>query len=224
MRSLLLALTLCAASTAQAQEGVQTTAPAEPPPRALINELHAELGLLAGGYSYTGGHHGDAFFVNGTGGHYLLGGFTLEASLLSLRPLRDGGPGTSTSVSLRLGYTGERWSVVAGPVVQATYPASPILQVLPSVKGLYRLGPVTLDAALLDRNGMVPAHVGISFRQVGLAYVLPLGARAHARIPISERAGLQLDGFAFRAGNAYSAMLTLGVVGHPALSRSGASP
>jgi hypothetical protein len=232
MRSLLLALALCAAATAQAQDGLLAPAPgaapvaatSEPPPRALTNELHTELGVLTGGYSHTGGLHGDAFLVNGTGGHYLFGGLTGEVTLLSLMPLRGGGPGTSSSLGLRLGYTGERWSVVAGPVFQATYPASPILQVLPSARGLYRLGVVTLDAGLLDRNGMVPAHAGVSYGHVGLAYVLPLGARAHARIPLSPRVGVQVEGFAFRAGNAHSAMLTVGLVGNPPSSRTGAPP
>jgi hypothetical protein len=59
---------------------------------------------------------------------------------------------------------------------------------------------------------------------VGLAYVLPLGARAHARIPLSERAGIQLDGFVFRLGNARTAMLTVGLVGNPPSSRPGDAP
>jgi hypothetical protein len=96
--------------------------------------------------------------------------------------------------------------------------------VLPSVRGLYRLGAVALDAGLLDLVGMVPAHVGVSYGPVSLAYVLPLGARASARIPLSARAGIQLDGFAFRVGSAHSAMLVLGLVGNPPSSRPGGTP
>ncbi len=220
MRSLLLLLVLSAGLTARAQDSA-VAAPYVLPPRALTNESGSELGLLVSGYSYSGGRWQDAFATSLTGGHYLFNGFTVQAALLSLTPLEKGGPTPSTSLTVRLGFTGERWSVVAGPVIQATWPSTPILTVLPSVKGLYRLGAVTLDAGLLDKAGMVPAHVGASYGRVGLAYVLPLGARAHARIPLTERAGIQLDGFAFRLGNAHTAMLTVGLVGNPPSSRPG---
>jgi hypothetical protein len=220
MRPLLLALVLCAGLTAQAQ-AVSGAERYEPPPRILVNEIHAYAGVLTSGYTFAGGSFTDAFFANGTTGHYLFGGFTAEAGLFSLLPLRGGGPRSSFAASVRLGYSGERWSVLGGPVLQATYPSSPIVQVLPSVRALYRVGPVTLNAGLLDMNGMVPAHVGASYGPVGLAYVLPLGARAHARIPLSARVALRLEGFAFRAGNAQSAMLTLGLVGNPPSSRPG---
>lgn len=220
MRSLLLPLVLTAGLTARAQDSAGS-APYVLPPRALTNELSSELGLLVGGYSYSGGRWDDAYAASLTGGHYLFNGFTVQAGLLSLTPLEGGGPTPSMSLSVRLGFTGEHWSVVAGPVIQATWPSTPVLTVLPSVKGLYQLGAVTLDAGLLDKGGMVPAHVGASYGWVGLAYVLPLGARAHARIPLSERAGIQVDGFAFRLGNAHTAMLTVGLVGNPPSSRPG---
>ena len=220
MRSLLLLLALSAGLTARAQDSA-SAAPYVPPPRALTNELSSELGLLLSGYSFPGGSWNDAYATSLTGGHYLFNGFTVQAALLSLTPLRGGGPTPSTSLSVRLGFTGERWSVVAGPVIQATWPSTPLLTVLPSVKGLYQVGAVTLDAGLLDKAGMVPAHVGASYGKVGLAYVLPLGARAHARIPLSERAGIQLEGFAFRLGSARTAMLTVGLVGNPPSSRPG---
>jgi hypothetical protein len=177
--------------------------------------------VLSGGYSFEGGSFTDAFLAKGTGGHYLFGGFTAEAGVFSLWPLRGNGPGHSLAASARLGYSGERWSLVAGPVLQATYPSSPIVQVLPSARALYRVGPVTLNAGLLDMHGMVPAHVGASYGPVGLAYVLPLGARAHARIRLSQRVALHLEGFAFRVGPAQSAMLTVGLVGNPPSSRPG---
>lgn len=224
MRPLLLALALSTGLTAAAQTDGLVTAPYAPPARVLTNEIHAELGVLTGGYSFHGGSWSDVFLAKGAGGHYLFGGFTVEASLLSLVSLERDGPGPSSSLSARLGYTGERWSVVGGPVLQATYPGNPILQVLPSVRGRYAVGPVVVDAGLLDWNGMVPAHVGASYGPVGLAYVLPLGLRGHARIPLTARAGLQVEGYAFRLGNAHSAMLTVGLVGNPPSSRPGDAP
>jgi len=220
MRSVLLALVLCAGLKAQAQDG-SPVEPYAPPPRILVNEIHAFAGVLAGGYSFQGGSATDAFLAKGTRGQYLFGGFTAEAGVLSLVPLRGGGPRPSFSLSARLGYSGERWSVLAGPVLQASYPSTPIVTVLPSLRGLYRAGPVVLNAGLLDFNGMVPAHVGASYGPVGLAYVLPLGARAHARIPLTARINLHVEGFAFRVGAAQSAMLTVGLVGAPPSSRPG---
>jgi len=223
MRSLPLLLVLCAGLPAWAGDS-SATAPYVLPPRALKNELSSSLGLLVGGYSYSGGSWDDLYAASITRGHYLFNGLTAEAGMLSLTPLERGGPRPSTSLSLRLGYTGERWSVLAGAVLQATYPSTPILTVLPSVRGLYQVGKVTLDAGLLDGVGLVPAHVGVSYGPVGLAYVLPLGARAHARIPLSANAGIQLEAFAFRIGTAHSALLTVGLVGNPLSSRPGAAP
>jgi hypothetical protein len=220
MRPLLFVLVLTAALNARAQDG-SAAVPYVLPPRALTNEIHSQMGLLSGGYSFEGGSWDDLYAASFTGGHYLFEGFTVEAGLLSLTPLERGGPGLSASLSVRLGYTGERWSVLAGPVLQASYPSTPIVTVLPSVRGLYRVGEVTLNAGVLDLVGMVPAHLGASYGPVGLAYVLPLGLRASARIPLSERAGVQVDGFAFRVGNAHSAMLAVGLVGNPPSSRPG---
>ncbi|WP_225411510.1 hypothetical protein [Stigmatella hybrida] len=224
MRPLPLALLLSASLTAQASpRGPGPTAYA-PPPRALVNELHAETGLLTGGYTFEGGGWNDVYLASGGGGHYLFGGLTVEGSVLSLLPLERNGPGPSLSLAVRVGYTGERWSVVAGPVLQGAHRAEPLLQVLPSVRGLYDVGPVRLDAGLLDGNGMVPAHVGISYGPVGIGYVLPLGVRAQARIPLTTRAGLLVSGHAFRLFGAHSALLTVGLVGNPPSSRPGVSP
>ena len=220
MRALLLALLLGVSLTAQAGDG----APAEtyvPPPRILVNEIHAFAGVLTGGYTFHGGSYTDAFLAKGTGGHYLFEGFTAEAAVFSLLPLRGGGPRPSFTLTARLGYTGERWSLLGGPVLQATYPSTPIVQVLPSLRALYRAGPVVLNAGLLDLHGMVPAHIGASYGPVGLAYVLPLGARAHVRIPLSTRVNIHLEGFFFRVGVAQSAMFTVGLVGAPPSSRPG---
>ncbi|WP_224244856.1 hypothetical protein [Hyalangium gracile] len=223
MRPLLLVLVLAASQPARAQDSAGPV-PYVPPPRALTHEIHSQWGLLTGGYSHGGGSWDDLYMASITGGHYLFNGFTVEAGLLSLTPLERGGPNLSASLSVRLGYTGERWSVLAGPVIQASYPSTPLVTVLPSVRGLYRFEKVSLDAGLLDLVGLVPAHVGATYGPVSLAYVLPLGARASVRIPLSARAGIQVDGFAFRLGTAHSAMLVVGLVGNPPSSRPGGKP
>jgi hypothetical protein len=185
-------------------------------PRALPDsELHVDLGALSGGFTHGGGAWMDSFAAQAASGHRLLGGLTLDGGVLSLLPLQPGGAGASLTLTARVGYTGERWSLVGGPVLGLAYAARPALQVLPSLKALYRVGPVDLHAGLLDLHGLVPAHLGASWRGVGLAYVLPLGARAWATLPLSSALSLRIEGFAFRLGNARSAMLTVGLSARP---------
>ncbi|QRN98315.1 hypothetical protein JRI60_04395 [Archangium violaceum] len=207
----LLLLALAVAPAARAQSA----------PRALPHsELRVDLGALTGGYTYGGGAWMSPFASQAASGHLLLGGFTLDAGVLSLVPLQRHGSGASLTLTARAGYTGERWSLVGGPVLNLAYTARPALQVLPSVKALYRVGPVDLHAGLLDLHGLVPAHLGASWNGLGLAYVLPLGARAWAHIPLSSSLGLQVEGFAFRLGSAQSAMLTVGLSTRPSSSTS----
>ena len=49
----------------------------------------------------------------------------------------------------------------------------------------------------------------------GLAYVLPLGARAHARIPLTADSGLLVDGFAFASAMPTAPCSPAGLVGNP---------
>lgn len=212
-----LALSLSSVPAGPARE--TATAPsAVERPRALAAELGTGVGLFTGGYGFEGGRWEDAYLANATSARYLLGGFTLDGGLFSLLPLERGGPGASTTVTARLGYTGERWSVVAGPVIGLGYTARPLLQILPSVKGLYRAGPVDVEAGVFDLHGQVPAHLGASYGPVGLAYVFPLGGRARVDIPLAARAGVRLEGFVFQYGAVRTSLVTVGVVGRPTAS------
>ncbi|HEX8437506.1 hypothetical protein [Archangium sp.] len=225
MRPLLLVLlVLAVAPPAHAQSHDGDSPPTASPTRALPgSELHVDLGALSGGFTHGGGAWMDSFAAQAASGHLLLGGLTLEGGVLSLLPVRRGGAGASLTLTARVGYTGEHWSLVGGPVLGLAYAARPALQVLPSLKALYRVGPVDLHAGLLDLHGLVPAHLGASWRGVGLAYVLPLGARAWASLPLSSALSLRVEGFAFRLGNAQSAMLTVGLSARPS-SLAGAPP
>ena len=218
MRPLLLVLlALTVASPARAR--THGNGPTTSWPRALSGaELHVDLGALSSGYLHGGGAWMDTFAAQAASGHLLLGGLTLDGSILSLVPLQRGGAGASLTLTTRVGYTGERWSLVGGPVLGIAWSARPVVQVLPSVKALYRVGPVDLHAGLLDLHGLIPSHVGASWRGLGLAYVLPLGARAWAHLPLSSSLGLRVEGFAFRLGNAQSAMLTVGLSSRPSSS------
>lgn len=212
--SLLLALAV--APQARAQSSGE-------PSRALPeSQLRLDVGALASGYTVVGGGSWDGFAAQALSGHRLWGGFTLDGDLLSLVPLEADGPGASLSLTVRAGYTGERWSLVGGPVLNFDYTARPALQVLPSLQALYRLGPVDLHAGLFDVHGLVPLDVGASFKGVGLAYVLPLGARAWVDVPLTKHLDLHVEGFAFRLATAQSALLTVGLVLHPAPPSAGA--
>ncbi len=213
-RPTLLALALLSAPALAAE-----AATALPAVRALDAELRADVGLFTGGYAFEGGRWQDAYLTRTTSARYLLGGFTVEGGWMSLLPLERGGPRFSTTFSARVGYTGERWSATGGAVVGVGYWADPVLQVLPTVKGLYQVGPVQLEAGLFDTFGQVPAHAGASYGPVGLGYVFPLGGRAHLDIPLAARAGLRVEGFVFQYGDIRTSLLTVGVVGRPAASR-----
>ncbi len=181
-------------------------------PRALpAVQVRGEVGVLSSGLTDVGPGWADTFAAQALSGHVLLGGLTLEADVLSLLPVRAGGAGASLSLIPRVGYTGERWSLVAGPVLGLGYTARPRLQVLPSLRVLRHVGPVTVHAGLLDFHGLVPAHLGVSWKGVGLAYVAPLGARAWARLPLSSDVALRLEGHAFRLAGTQSAWLSLGM-------------
>ncbi len=220
-----LLLALAAGGPAHAQDASSLPLAPEAPARALApSGWQAQAGVLVNGYAHGAGRWSEAFLAASASGHTLLGGLTLEGHLLSLLPAEGQGPSASLVLTPRLGYTGERWSVVAGPVLHLAPSASPALQVLPSVKARVRAGPVMLDAGLFDLHGLVPAHVGAEWGDYGLGYVLPLGARAHARLPLTARLGLRVEGFAFRLGNAHAAMLTVGVVGQPTAPTPGATP
>jgi hypothetical protein len=211
-----LVLALCSAP-GPAREPAPAALAGEPA-RALETELGTGLGLFTGGYAFEGGRWEDAYLANTTAARFLVGGLTLDGGLFSLVPLERGGPGASTALTARLGYTGQRWSVVGGAVIGLGYTAEPPFQLLPSVKGLYRVGPVALEAGLFDAHGQVPAHLGASYGPVGLAYVFPLGGRARVDIPLARRAGLRVEGFVFQYGGARTSLLSVGIFGRPTAS------
>jgi hypothetical protein len=220
MRTLLcLLLALAAPLSASADDD----APAAP--RALAPaQLRADVGLLSSGLISAGSAWTDSLAAQALSGHVLFGGLTLEGALLSLVPLPSGRTGASLTLTARVGYTGEKWSLVGGPVVSLGYGSQPAFQVLPSLQALRRVGPVDLHAGLLDLHGLVPAHLGASWKGVGLAYVLPLGARAWASIPLTSTLALRLEGFIFQLTGSQSAWLTVGLSARSPSSSTGVSP
>lgn len=216
--ALLPVLALAAPLSAAADDDVS------PPPRALpSHRLGADVGVLSSSLIGAGSAWTDTLTAQAVSGHVLFGGLTLDGALLSLLPLQSGRTGASLTLTARVGYTGRVWSLVGGPVVNLGYGATPALQVLPSIQALRRVGPVDLHAGLLDLHGLVPAHVGASWKGVGLAYVLPVGARIWASIPLGSTLALRLEGFLFQLTGSQSAWLTVGLVSRPSSASPGAS-
>jgi hypothetical protein len=193
----------------------------EPAPRALpAMRWGADVGLLSSGLVAADRAWTDSFAAQALSGHVLVGGLTLEGDALALQPLSvasvlggggDGGAGASVTLGVRVGYTGERWSVVGGPLLGFAPGARPRLQVLPTLRALRHVGPLTLHAGVFDSHGLIPAHLGVSWKNVGLSYVLPLGARVWGRLPIGPRVGLRLEGFLYRLAGIHSEAFTLGL-------------
>ena len=178
----------------------------------------ADVGLVRTGLLAADSAWSDTFAVQALSGHVLLGGgFTLEGDALALQPFpiqlfpRPGGAGASVTVGVRVGYTGERWSLVGGPLVGFAPGARPRLQVLPTLRALRHVGPVILHAGLLDVHGLVPAHLSVSWKNVGLGYVPPVGARAWARLPLRPTVALRLEGFLYRLAGIQSEAFTVGL-------------
>lgn len=187
-------------------------------------QLSLDVGALSSGLVSAGSAWTDTLAAQALTGHLLLGGFTLQGSLLSLVPLSGDRTSGSLTLTARVGYTGRSWSLVGGPVLSYGYGSEPRLQVLPSLQALGRVGSVGLHAGLLDLHGLVPAHVGVSWKGVGVAYVLPVGARVWASLPLSSTWALRLEGFLFQLTGSQTAWLTVGLTTRSAPTSSGVSP
>src|SRR6187401_2597089 len=109
-----------------------TPPPAQKSQRLLTNEVALGVGLTAASYTYGHGRSGDLFLLPQLEGRALLGGLTGELSASFSGPTRAEGASSATAVGLRLGWTGERFSVTAGPTAQYASRAEPSLQWLPS--------------------------------------------------------------------------------------------
>lgn len=214
-----LLLALLAPLSASADEDASSS-------RALVpSQLSLDVGVLSSGLLSAGSEWTDILAAQALTGHVLLGGFTLQGSLLSLMPLSGYRTGGSATLTARVGYTGRSWSLVGGPVLNYGYGSTPRLQVLPSIQALGRVGSVGLHAGLLDLHGLVPAHVGVSWKGVGVAYVLPLGARVWASLPLTSTWALRLEGFLFQLTGSQTAWLTVGIAARSSSSSSsGVSP
>ncbi len=196
MTPLLVAVVLCADGS-------------PPPARLLSNEVSAGLGFLGASYTTLGSRVGDTLLTPTLAGRAVVNGFTVDGGLYLAAPLEAGGLATSYSWAVRLGWTGRRWSAVAGATMTYTPGARPAVSMLPSLLGQYDFGPLGLALGVFDQLGLVPAHLSARMGRFSIGWVAPVGLLASADLPLPDGFGLRFSGFAFRLGNTEMAMLTI---------------
>ncbi|MHB8872854.1 MAG: hypothetical protein ACYC8T_04140 [Myxococcaceae bacterium] len=182
----------------------------EPFVRLHADELSAGLGVIGQGYTFNGGRFGDLLVGGIVEGRLVWGsGFTVDGSLLVPVPTAGDGASGGFGVLARIGWTGERWSVVSGPSFQFVGRARPDGQWLPSLRATYLFSGWGLSAGLFDFYATVPAHLTLELGDFGVGYVAPIGALATARFRVGRSLGLKVGAMAFRLFNTEVAMVTV---------------
>jgi hypothetical protein len=196
-----LALLLCAAATPE--EGTSA--------RLLRPEVAASTGIYATAYTATGLTYGDAMWAAAAQARGLIGGLTGDLSVLGLFPLASNQAVGSVDLVPRVGWTGYRWSVLAGAAVQIAPVAHPVAQVLPSLRAQVDFGRFGLSAGVFDIYGQVPFHLSAEVGDFSLGYAAPLGFVASARFKLPKGLRLRVQTFVYRLFEADAGMLTLGL-------------
>jgi hypothetical protein len=184
-------------------------------PRLLDTELAVGLGVTGTGYAYEGGRRGDFFVDRLVDGRLVLEGFTFDTSASFPMETRPGGASTGVSAVARIGWTGRRWSVVAGASLQFVPLAEPSRQWLPSLRASYSFGGWGLSAGIFDHYAMAPAHLTLEVGNYGVGYVAPLGALLTARFRLRDFFGVRVAAMAYRLFNTEVAMVTVCVSAGP---------
>ncbi|HLL54841.1 MAG TPA: hypothetical protein VK447_14905 [Myxococcaceae bacterium] len=216
-RFLWLAALLCAGPALAQTAAVEATASCG---RLNCTEVSAGLGAIGVGNSVGGVRWGDMYIAPVLEGRLLLGsGFTVEGDSLITLPTQSGGPSTGMYLLARAGYTGERFSITAGPALQLATNASAV-QLMPSIRGQYSFGGWGLTAGVMDLHGLAPFHLTVDIGDYGIGYVAPLGAQVHGRFRLNDNFGLRVQAMGFALGYTQVAMVTVaGTYGFPGGAR-----
>jgi hypothetical protein len=169
-------------------------------------------GALNTGYSFEGGGWMQLFATQQVEGRFLIGRFTLEGSLLHALPMSGSSDTRAYLAQLRLGWTGERFAIAAGPSFQLAPEATPSSQLLPTVRAEWILTDAGLgiSGGLFDLYSQAPLRISLELPQIfGFGYVAPLGVEAHAAVPLGHEFELRAQGLALRVANATQAMVLL---------------
>jgi hypothetical protein len=144
-------------------------------------------------------------------GRLVLQGPTVEVRARLDLPVNSESTAQSGVAELRVGWTFERASVVAGVVVHHGFFAQPPFQVLPSARAQVKLGEVTLAAGLFDYLGFAPLHLSVERGDFGVGYLAPFGVESHFRLRLLEYVGVVFEAMALRLGPAELVTATLSV-------------
>ena len=183
------------------------------PERLLESNVSAGVGVLATSYTVFGARLGEAGLLPTVTARGVFGGFVIEGGAYVASALMRGGTLLTVTGGARVGFSGQRWAVLAGVVAQAAPEATPALQVLPSLRAQVSFGQAGLSLGVFDHLGLVPAHLSVElgpFERRGgfsLGWVAPFGLIGAADVPITSGFGLRVTGFAYRLNNVESAML-----------------
>lgn len=178
--------------------------------RVFGNELTLSAGALGTAFDFQGGRWGDLFTTQAVEARWLLGGLTLEGSVMDALPVVSQTWGQSLTATARAGWTFDRLSFAVGAAANFAPTAHPVAQLLPSARVGYAFDRFALSAAVFDLHALALARVSVDVGSWGVGYLAPLGAEAHLRLPLTHRFGLRLQALAFRAGSAQVAFLSVG--------------
>jgi hypothetical protein len=184
-------------------------------PRLLGDELSVGLGVLGAGSTHQGGRWGEVTLNRVVEGRLLLGGFTIEAAGYFALPLSSAGAAPSSTALLRLGWSGRRYAVTAGALLQHAPIAQPALQTLPSLRAELWFSEFGTSLGIFDHQGLAPAHVSLELRDFSLGYVAPIGAVLGARVRLRKYVALRFSALAFRLFSADVALFTVSVAAGP---------
>ncbi len=195
--------------------------------RLLTNEVSAGVGVLGSGYSQLGVRLADAQLTPTVTARWLFWGVTVDGGLLLVAPLTRDGAALALTGGLRVGYTGQRFSVVGGALAQWASDGHPAVQWLPTLRASVDFGPFGLTLGILDELGLLPAHLSFDLAlgrsTFSVGWVAPIGLVGRFEVPLVSDFALRLQGFAYKVAEAEFAQVMVGVVFTPgAGSKEGA--
>jgi len=139
--------------------------------------------VLGSGYAPTGLIFGDTQLTVAASSRVLFGGFVIEAGELVVAPFSRDGSSLAATSSLRLGWSGQRWSLLVGAIGQWVQNAVPRWQWMQSARGSPKLGPIGSTLGVFDLLGLLPAHLPLRRlrRRAGHVVYQQLPGRVHLR-------------------------------------------
>jgi hypothetical protein len=171
-------------------------------------QISAGVGIVDTGFGFAGGAWAQPFLAQQLEVSWAPRGLTVEGSLMHALPVSGSSATRAFTALVRAGWTGERFALTAGPSLQLAPSAQPAAQLLPTLRAAWRMfDRFGLSLGVFDVHALAPARLSFEADRFGIGYVAPLGAEAHARVPLAGTVDLQIQGLALRVANATVAAL-----------------